>query len=80
MSWVAYERYREAEQYHVGKENTPQIESKHLNLRSWIKWFVRHTTCFSKTARMHDLVIELCMNRYACARALHLESTPWRHR
>ena len=30
--WGAYERHIEAEKYHVGKENTQKIESKHINL------------------------------------------------
>jgi insertion element IS1 protein InsB len=29
-----------------------------------IKRLVRRTICFSKTERMHDLVIELFINRY----------------
>jgi len=41
----------------VGKENTQKIESKHINLRTRIKRLVRRTICFSKTERMHDLVI-----------------------
>jgi len=60
----------EAEQHHVGKENTQKIESKHINLRTWIKRFVRRTMGFAKTACMHDLVIGLCLNRYAGGRPL----------
>ena len=41
----------------MGKENTQKIESKHINLRTRIKRLVRRTICFSKTERMHDLVI-----------------------
>ena len=48
----------------MGKENTQKIESKHINLRTRIKRLVRRTTCFSKTERMHDLVIGLFINRY----------------
>jgi len=48
----------------VGKENTQKIESNHINLRTRIKRLVRRTTCFSKTERMHDLVIGLFINRY----------------
>jgi IS1 transposase len=51
-------------QHHVGKEHTQTIESKHINLRTRIKRFVRRTICFSKTITMHDLVIGLCINRY----------------
>jgi insertion element IS1 protein InsB len=55
--WGAYERHVEAEQHTVGKENTQKIESKHINWRTRIKRLVRRTICFSKTERMHDLVI-----------------------
>jgi insertion element IS1 protein InsB len=63
--WGAYERHLEAVQHTVGKENTQKIESKHINLRTRIKRLVRRTICFSKTERMHDLVIGLFINRYA---------------
>ena len=63
-SWGAYERHLDAEQHQVGKENTQKIESKHINLRTRIKRLVRRTLCFSKTERMHDLVIGLFINRY----------------
>jgi len=68
--WGAYERHLAAEQHQVGKENTQRIESKHLNLRTRIKRLVRRTLCFSKTKRMHDLVIGLCINRYEFGRLL----------
>ena len=62
--WGAYERHVETEQHTVGKANTQKIESKHINLRTRIKRLVRRTICFSKTERMHDLVIGLFVNRY----------------
>jgi insertion element IS1 protein InsB len=68
--WGAYERHIEAEQHTVGKDNTQKIESKHINLRTRIKRLVRRTICFSKTERMHDLVIGLFINRYEFGRAL----------
>jgi insertion element IS1 protein InsB len=68
--WRAYERHLEAEQHHVGKENTQEIESKHINLRTRIKRLVRRTLCFSKTEQMHDRVIGLFINRYEFGRAL----------
>ena len=43
---------------------TQKIESKHINLRTRIKRFVRRTIYFSKTITMHDLVIGLFINRY----------------
>ena len=68
--WGAYERHLDAEQHQVGKENTQKIESKHINLRTRIKRLVRRTICFSKTERMHDLVIGLFINRYEFGRLL----------
>ena len=66
--WGAYERHLEAEQHTIGKENTQKIESKHIWLRTRIKRLVRRTICFSKTDRMHDLVIGLFINRYEFGR------------
>jgi insertion element IS1 protein InsB len=63
-SWDAYERHLEPEQHTVGKAHMQRIESKHINLRTRIKRLVRRTICFSKTERMHDLVIGLFINRY----------------
>jgi insertion element IS1 protein InsB len=68
--WGAYERHVEPDQYTVGKENTQQIESKHINLRTRIKRLVRQTICFSKTEHMHDLVIGPFINRYAFGQAI----------
>jgi insertion element IS1 protein InsB len=62
--WGAYERQLDAEQHQGGKANTQKIESKHINLRTRIKRLVRRTLCFSKTERMHDVVIGLFINRY----------------
>jgi insertion element IS1 protein InsB len=62
--WGAYERHLEAEQHTVGKDNTQKIESKHIRLRTRIKRLGRRTICFSKTERMHDLVIGLSIKRY----------------
>jgi insertion element IS1 protein InsB len=69
-SWGAYERHLEPNQHTVGKENTQKIESKHINLRTRIKRLVRRTICFSKSERMHDLVIGLFINRYEFGRLL----------
>jgi len=63
--WGAYERHRDAAQHHVGKAYPQKIASKHMNLRTRSKRLVRRTICFSKTERMHDLVIGLFINRYA---------------
>jgi insertion element IS1 protein InsB len=60
----AYERHLDPEQRTIGKAHTQKIESKHINLRTRIKWLVRRTICFSKTITMHDLVLGLFINRY----------------
>ena len=68
--WGADERHIDAEKPRVGKDNTQKIESKHINLRTRIKRLVRRPSCFSKTERMHDLVIGLFINRYEFGRAV----------
>jgi insertion element IS1 protein InsB len=68
--WGAYERHLDAEQHRVGKDYTQKIESKHIRLRTRLKRLVRRTICFSKTERMHDLVIGLFINRYEFGRLL----------
>ena len=68
--WGAYERPLDPAQPQVGKENTQKIESKHMNLRTRIKWLVRRTLCFSKLESMHDLVIGLFINRYEFGRSI----------
>jgi insertion element IS1 protein InsB len=68
--WGAYQRHLEPEQHAVGKQHTQKIESKHINLRTRIKRLVRRTICFSKTDRMHDLVIGLFVNRYEFGRLI----------
>jgi insertion element IS1 protein InsB len=62
--WGAYERHLDPKHHRVGKDQTQKIESKHINLRTRIKRLVRRTICFSKTERMHDLVVGLFINRY----------------
>ncbi|MCY7276343.1 MAG: IS1 family transposase [Phormidesmis sp. CAN_BIN44] len=62
--WGAYSRHLDQGLHKIGKQNTQKIENKHLNLRTRIKRLARKTICFSKTVVMHDLVIELFINRY----------------
>jgi len=62
--WGAYERHIEPALHRVGKRNTQKIERKHLTLRTRIKRLVRKTICFSKSIRMHDIVIGLFINRF----------------
>jgi insertion element IS1 protein InsB len=62
--WGAYERHLPPEQHIVGKRDTQRIERKHLTLRTRIKRLARKTICFSKSTKMHDIVIGLFINRY----------------
>jgi insertion element IS1 protein InsB len=68
--WGAYERHLDSKQHRVGKDKTQKIESKHINLRTRIKRLMRRTICFSKSERMHDLVVGLFINRYEFGRPL----------
>ncbi len=60
----AYRRHLDAEQHRPGKRNTQRIERKHLALRTRIKRLARKMICFSKSTRLHDIVIGLFINRY----------------
>jgi insertion element IS1 protein InsB len=62
--WGAYKRHLAPELHEVGKHPTQQLERKHLTLRTRLKRLVRKTICFSKSTRMHDLVIGLFINRF----------------
>lgn len=62
--WGGYDRHIEASQLSMGKEKTQKIERKHLTLRTRIKRLARKTICFSKSERMHDIVLGLFINRY----------------
>jgi insertion element IS1 protein InsB len=46
-----------------GKCHTQQLKRKQLTLRTRLKRLGRKTICFSKSTRMHDLVIGLRINR-----------------
>jgi insertion element IS1 protein InsB len=62
--WGTYQRNLRPQQQTIGKENTQKIERNHLTLRTRIKRLTRKTMCFSKSIRLHDSVIGLCVNRY----------------
>jgi insertion element IS1 protein InsB len=68
--WGAYEPHLDPEQHRVGKDDTQKMESKPIRLRTRIKRLVRRTICFSKTERMHELVIGLFINRCEFGRLL----------
>ena len=63
-AWGAYQRHLEPVFHTVGKANTQTIERKHLTLRTRIKRLARKTICFSKSIRLHDIVIGLFINRF----------------
>ena len=48
----------------VKASNGTAVESKYITVRTRITRLVRRTIGFSKTARMHDLVLGLFINRY----------------
>nr|VFJ48065.1 MAG: insertion element IS1 protein InsB [Candidatus Kentron sp. FM] len=60
----AYERHLGTSEHIVGKRNTQRIERKNLTFRTRIKRLARKTICFSKSVKMHDIVIGLFVNRY----------------
>ena len=51
------------EQHTVGKIQTQKIERNHRTFRTRLKRCVRKTSCFSKSVRLHDLVIGLFVKR-----------------
>jgi insertion element IS1 protein InsB len=62
--WGAYRRPLEPSLPVVGKRRTHQVERTHLTLRTRIKRLVRRTICFSKSVRIHEIVIGLFINRF----------------
>lgn len=61
--WGAYQRIIPADKHTVTKRETQRIERKHLNFRTRLKRLARKTSCFSKSATLHDTVIGLFINR-----------------
>ena len=59
-----YQRHLDPEVHCPGKRHTQKIERKHLRLRTRIKRLARKTICFSKSTKLHDIVIGLFINRY----------------
>jgi insertion element IS1 protein InsB len=68
--WGAYSRHLDPDVHSPGRRHTQKIERKHLTLRMRIKRLVRKTICFSQSIQMHDIVIGLFVNRYACGRTV----------
>jgi insertion element IS1 protein InsB len=57
--WQSYAKFLPAWRHRTGKEGTSRIERHNLNFRTRLKRLQRHTICYSKSAVMHDAVIEL---------------------
>ena len=68
--WGAYTRHLDNEKLQIGKRNTQNFERKHLTLRTRIKRLARKTICFSKSLKMHDIVIGIFVNRYEFGRLI----------
>ncbi len=68
--WGAYHRHIDDDQHTVGKQRTQKIERKHTTLRARIKRLARKTICFSKSVLLHDVVIDLFINRFEFGRAV----------
>ncbi|MDR1383319.1 MAG: IS1 family transposase, partial [Planctomycetaceae bacterium] len=62
----AYDDRLDPETLVVSKKNTQKIERKHLSLRTWCSRLVRKGIRFSKTERMHKIVIGLAINVWYC--------------
>jgi len=60
----AYARHLTPKIYVPGKRNTQKIKRKHLTLRTRIKRLACRTLCFSQSTALHDIVIDLFVNRY----------------
>jgi IS1 family transposase/transposase-like protein len=61
-NWGAYSKNLDKEKHEIGKRNTQTIERKNLTLRTRVKRLTRKTICFSKSIKMHDIVIGLLIN------------------
>jgi len=61
-NWGAYSKNLDKDKHEIGKKNTQTIERKNLTLRTRIKRLTRKTICFSKSIKMHDIVIGLLIN------------------
>ena len=46
----------------TGKKNTQKIERKHLTFRTRLKRLARKTICYSKSLKMHKIMVSLLIN------------------
>jgi insertion element IS1 protein InsB len=66
----AYKKYIKDSILISGKRNTQSIERKHLSLRTWCSRLVRKGIRFSKSHRMHRIVVGLVINYWFFGRNL----------
>ena len=58
----AYFKHFSSDELVISKKNTQKIERKHLSLRTWCARLVRKGIRFSKTEKMHKIVVGLVIN------------------
>ncbi|NEW60724.1 transposase, partial [Sulfurovum sp. bin170] len=61
-NWCSYSKNLDENKHEIGKRNTQTIERKNLTLRTRVNRLTRKTICFSKSIKMHDIVIGLLIN------------------
>ena len=69
-NWKPYKSLLPKAKHFIAKENNQSIERKHLTLRTRIKRLCRQTICYSKTNKMHDIIIGLFINKHEFCRVL----------
>jgi insertion element IS1 protein InsB len=62
--WKSYRRVKFAPLHSIGKSETQRIERKNLDLRTRIKRLTRKSICFSRSLKMHYIVIGLFICTY----------------
>ena len=67
----AYRSRFSSEHLVTGKKNTQKIERNHLTLRTRIKRLARKTICFSKSKKIHEIVIGIFINVFFFGRTFH---------
>ena len=61
-NWGSYSKNLDEDKHEIGKRNSQIIERKNLTLRTKVKRLTRKTICFSKSIKMHDIVLRLLIN------------------
>ena len=66
----AYQKLSENCNIVIGKRNTQKIKRKHLSLRTWCSRLVRKGIRFSKSHKLHAIVVSLVINHWFFNRIL----------